>query len=241
MDYIINFAYDGTTYNGYASQKHKNTIQDELEKCLKKIFKENIKTLAASRTDTGVHAMDQWAIFSTKQVIEPKRLINALNGILNDAIIIKNCLENTTNFHPRYNCRSKTYHYIIAKEKTPFNVNYTYYSYKSLNIVKMQQACKYFIGKHDFTSCCSSNTHIVDKVRTINTLIITENKNEIIIKINGNGFLYNMVRIIVGNLIAVGVGEIKPEDISIILKKRDRCASYSTAIPNGLYLMKINY
>ncbi len=241
MKYKMNLMYDGSKFRGFSRQKHKNTVQDELELHLSDLFKEQIKVIGASRTDSKVHALDQWVIFEGKNNIDPKRLVNALNVLVDDAILIKDCDYNDDDFQPRYMSTSKTYEYIITSVKDPFTCNYKTYFKEELDLYLMQEACQYFIGTHDFSSCCASNTYVTDKVRTINSLTVTKEGEDIKIVVNGDGFLYNMVRIIAGNLIYVGLGKIKPSEIETIINKRDRRASAITAPPNGLYLKQIFY
>ncbi len=241
MKYKMNIMYDGSKFMGFSSQPHKNTVQDEIESKLSELFKENIKILASSRTDSKVHALDLWLIFEGVNNIDPKRLVKALNVIIDNAIKVLDCDYNIDGFHPRYMAKSKTYQYIITSESNPFTCNYKTYVKETLNVDLMQEACKYFIGTRDFSSCCASNTHVTDKVRTVNELTISKIDNDIIIEINGNGFLYNMVRIIVGNLIYVGMNKIRIEDIENILNSCDRRNSGITAPPQGLYLKKIFY
>ncbi len=241
MKYKMNIMYDGSKFNGFSRQRHKNTIQDELEAKLSDLFKQDIKIIGASRTDSKVHALDQWVIFEGENNIDPKRLVNALNVIIDKSILIKDCDYNDDDFQPRYMAKNKTYRYIITNEMNPFTYNYKTYIKEDLDFELMKEACTYFVGTHDFSSCCASNTFVESKVRTINSVELIKNKNDIELVINGNGFLYNMVRIIAGNLIYVGMKKLKPSDIKDILESRDRRQSAITAPPNGLYLEKINY
>lgn len=241
MKYKMNLMYDGSKFKGFSSQPHKNTVQDELENKLSELFKQNICILGASRTDAKVHALDQWVIFEAVNNIDPKRLVKALNVIIDDAILIKDCDYNLDEFHPRYMAKAKTYHYIITNTKSPFTCNYKTYCKERLDIQLMQEACQYFIGTMDFSACCASNTHVIDKVRTVNSLSVELFEDDIVIKINGNGFLYNMVRIIVGNLIYVGMKKLAPVDIIGILASKDRRNSGITAEAQGLYLKEIFY
>lgn len=239
--YIIEIAYDGSKFEGYATQPHKNTVQDDLQKALKKIFKNEIKIDGSSRTDSKVHCLSQYVIFTAPFFIEVDRLMLALNINTRPELYIKKCQKNETNFHPRYNCVSKTYKYIILKKYDPFKVNYAFYEKQPLDVKKMQKAAKYFLGTHDFSSFCSSNGSAISKVRTINSLEINENSDEIVLTINGDGFLYNMVRIIVGTLVFVGLEKLKPEDIKEIILKKDRKYAGITSEPQGLFLDKIFY
>lgn len=241
VEYIIEIKYDGSAYRGYGTQLHRDTVQDDLEQALAKIFKTKIKTVGSSRTDASVHCMSQFVIFTVPFKIEPERLKLAINISTKPAFYVVDCQVNQPGFHPRFDCVSKTYKYVIRKAYDPFMVNYSYYNRQVLDTKVMLQAIPYFIGEHDFTSFCNVKTHVVDKVRTINSLELVENDEEIIITINGNGFLYNMVRIIVGTLIDVGTYKIKPESIEAIIKAKDRSAAGITIDPNGLFLLEVKY
>lgn len=241
MQYLIKFCYDGTNYRGYGTQPHGNTIQDNLEKVLKKIFKTKIKTTACSRTDAKVHARVQYAIFDTPFSIESEKLQKALNTLLPKDIHAIGVKINEKNFHPRYDCISKSYEYIINTKKDVFKENYSYYYPSKLDIVAMKEASKFFLGTHDFKSCSTHKEGVSSTERTIYKIDIDEVGSNIIIKICGNGFLYNMVRIMVGNLLAVGERKINPEQIEEILNSKERKNSFLTVPPQGLYLTEINY
>lgn len=241
MDYLLEFCYDGSEYKGYATQLHKNTIQDILQQTISKVFKQEIKITGASRTDTGVHAMYQCATFSADLFIEYNRVTIALNSILPKSIRIINCKKPKPDFHPRYSCTSKQYIYKINLDYDVFKTRYSHYHKYDLDVELMNEACAYFIGRHDFSSCCASGGSVVDKVRTIYNLDVTLIDREIIISVTGDGFLYNMVRIIVGNLLAVGEKKINPSYIKSIIDSCDRSNSFPTAAACGLYLKEINY
>ena len=240
-EYVIEISYDGSEFCGYGTQPHNNTVQDNLESALESIFKTKIKTHGSSRTDAKVHCLSQFVIFKTPFDIDAQRLMLALNINTHKALYIKSCEIKKENFHPRYDCVSKTYKYVILKKYDPFKIKYGYYNRYKLDVNLMTEACQYFLGKHDFSSFCNVNTHIEDKVRTINSLKICENDDEIIIYINGDGFLYNMVRIIVGTLIDIGLQKTKPIDVVDIILKKDRKFAGMTINPEGLFLCEIKY
>jgi len=241
VEYLIEIKYDGSAYRGYGTQPHRDTVQDDLEQALKKIFKTTIKTVGSSRTDASVHCISQFVIFTVPFPIDQERLKLAININTKSALYVVDCRFNKPDFHPRFDCVSKTYKYVIRKTYDPFEVNYSYYNRQKLDTKKMKEALDYFVGEHDFTSFCNVKTHVIDKVRTINFLDLTETTEEIVITINGNGFLYNMVRIIVGTLVDVGTYKIKATDIKSIIAAKDRAKAGVTIAPNGLFLLEVKY
>jgi tRNA pseudouridine38-40 synthase len=241
VEYIIEIKYDGSAYRGYGTQLHRDTVQDDLEQALAKIFKSKIKTVGSSRTDANVHCISQFVIFTVPFKIDEQRLKLAINISTKHALYVVDCQVNKPGFHPRFNCVSKTYKYVIRKTYDPFSVNYSYYNRQKLDTKVMKKATKYFIGEHDFTSFCNVKTHVTDKVRTINSLEIDETDDTITIVINGNGFLYNMVRIIVGTLIDIGTYKLEPESITAIIEAKDRAKAGMTIAPNGLFLLEVKY
>ncbi len=241
MKYLVNIEYDGSELNGYATQPNKNTVQDNVEEVLSKIFKSEIKTFGASRTDARVHAKDQYFSFEADQKIDSAGIKRALNAMTKPSINIKMVKEVDDNFNPRYDVKDKIYHYVIMKKYDPFMRRYAYYHKCDLDVSKMQVAAKAIVGTHDFTSFCNVNTDVIDKVRTIYELKIVEENNLIKIIIRGNGFLYNMVRIIAGVLIDSASNKINVEDIKVMLAAKNRKVASKTMPPEGLYLMKINY
>lgn len=239
----LTIAYDGTNYCGWQIQPNGITVEEVINKKLSRLLKEDIAVIGASRTDSGVHALGNVAVFDSTTSIPGDRIAAALNQRLPDDIVITKSEEVAPDFHPRYcNC-SKTYEYHIINSRIPIPTkrltNY-FVSYK-LNIEDMRKAASYLKGEHDFVSFCNVRTSVENTVRTITELTITKNGDEITIRISGNGFLYNMVRIIVGTLIRVGRGFYTPEKVKEILEAKDRKAAGVTAPPHGLMLMEINY
>ena len=239
----LTIAYDGTNYCGWQIQPNGITIEEVLNKALSKLTGEDIAVIGASRTDSGVHAMGNVAVFDTNTTIPPDRIAVSLNQRLPEDIVIVHSEEVPADFHPRYCDCSKTYEYHIINTRTPIPTkrltNY-FVSYK-LNIENMKKAASYLVGEHDFVSFCNVRTDVENTVRTITALDILTNGNEITIRITGNGFLYNMVRIIVGTLIRVGRGFYEPEKVKEILEAKDRKAAGVTAPAHGLMLMEIHY
>lgn len=241
MKYLVNIEYDGSELNGYATQPNRNTVQDNVEDVLSKVFKEDIKTFGASRTDARVHARDQYFSFETDKQIDVKGICRALNAMTKPAINVKSVKLVADEFNPRYDVIDKEYHYVIMKEYDPFMRRYAYYHKYALDLVKMQEATSAIIGTHDFTSFCNVNTDVIDKVRTVYDLKVVEEENLIKIIIRGNGFLYNMVRIIAGVLIDCGSNKASVEDVRAMLAAKNRKVASKTMPAEGLYLMKINY
>lgn len=241
MKYLVNLEYDGSEFNGYATQPNRNTIQDKCESALSKIFKCDIKTFGSSRTDARVHARDQYFSFETTKVIDPRGVRLGLNANTPSAINIKSVVEVKSTMNPRYDVKSKVYHYNIMKEYDVFNRRYAYHHKQKLDVKAMQAVCPVIIGTHDFTSFCNVKTDVEDKIRTIYQLDVVEEGNLIKIIIKGNGFLYNMVRIIAGVLIEAGMGKIDKDDVSLMLEAKNRKKASKTMPPEGLFLMKINY
>jgi len=239
----LTIAYDGTNYCCWQIQPNGITIEEVINKALEKLTGEPILVIGASRTDSGVHAMGNVAVFDTETTIPAEKIAVALNQKLPEDIVIVKSEEVPLDFHPRYCDCSKTYEYHIINTQIPVptkRLTSWFVSYE-LNIDKMRQAANYLIGEHDFVSFCNVRTDVENTVRTITALDILTQENEITIRITGDGFLYNMVRIIVGTLIRVGRGFYEPEKVKEILEAKDRKAAGVTAPANGLMLMNIDY
>lgn len=237
-------AYDGTNYCGWQVQPNGITIEEVLNKTITQVTGVNTTVIGASRTDSGVHALGNVAVFDTDSSIPPDRICHALNCKLPDDIVIVNSEEVASDFHPRYCETKKTYEYHIVNAKMPIPTKrYTSYHVSfSLEIEKMREAAKYLIGTHDFVSFCNVKTEVEDTIRTVSSLeIIEQDSNEIVIRITGNGFLYNMVRIIAGTLVRVGRGFYQPEQVKDILEAKNRIEAGATAPPQGLLLVEIQY
>ena len=239
----LTIAYDGTNYCGWQIQPNGITIEEVINKTLQKLTGEPILVIGASRTDSGVHAMGNVAVFDTETSIPPERIAMALNQRLPEDIVIVKSEEVALDFHPRYCDCSKTYEYHIINTRIPVPTKRltNYFVSYNLNLDHMREAASYLVGEHDFVSFCNVRTDVENTVRTITALDIIENGNEITIRITGNGFLYNMVRIIVGTLIRVGRGFYTPEKVKEILEAKDRKAAGVTAPAHGLMLMNIEY
>lgn len=236
-------AYDGTAYQGWQVQPGAPTIEGELNKALTNLLKEDIKVIGASRTDSGVHALCNVAVFDTSTRIPAEKISYALNRYLPEDIKIQNSLEVAADFHPRRCNSRKTYEYRILNREfsLPTKRLYAHFTYVPLDVEKMKQAALFLLGEHDFKSFCSVASMAETTVRTVYQLTVEKLEDEIVIRISGSGFLYNMVRIIVGTLMEVGRGNLIPEQMAEILEAKDRQAAGPTAPANGLTLVKYEF
>lgn len=244
---LLKVAYDGTAYCGWQIQPEVATIEGVLNAELSKLCKEPITVIGASRTDAGVHAKGAIAVFDTDCRIPAEKFSYALNTGLPEDIRVNASLEVPSDFHPRRTDVKKTYEYSIWHDEFPDPTKRLYYHhvYTRLDVEAMQKAAKAFIGEHDFAGFCSANTQAESTVRTIYDIEVNQgegnNIHEIVISVTGNGFLYNMVRIIAGTLIEVGQGKINPDDMSDIIKSCDRKRAGNTAPAKGLCLKGYEY
>ncbi len=237
-------AYEGTNYCGWQVQPNGVTIEEMLNNALTELLGENIQVIGASRTDAGVHSLGNVAVFDTETKIPPEKICFALNQRLPEDIVVQTSCEVPKDFHPRRCYSEKTYAYRILNRKIPVPTlrHDTYFYYRDLDVEKMQQAALYLLGRHDFKSFCSAKTTVEDTVREILSCTVERSLEHVVtIRITGTGFLYNMVRIIAGTLISVGIGEIEPSVIEKILKKKDRSAAGPTAPAQGLTMLEIKY
>lgn len=240
---MLTVAYDGTDYSGWQIQPHAETIEGILNRELSALLHEDIHVIGASRTDAGVHAEGAVCVFDTESRIPPEKFSYALNQSLPQDIRIRASEEVDPDFHPRRcECR-KTYAYRIWHDKFPLPTKerYTYWVYTKLDVERMRKGASYLVGQHDFASFCSTHTQTEHTVRTIYYLSVLEEGREITILVCGDGFLYNMVRIIAGTLIEIGQGKREPESVKDMLLARDRASSGPTAPPQGLCLMEYEF
>lgn len=238
-------SYDGTDFSGYQVQPGKRTVQLELEKVLIKMHKgKKIPVTASGRTDAKVHALGQVIHFDTDLQIPPENFKKALNVQLPTDIRVLEVEEVSSDFHARFSVTGKRYRYIWNCEEvqSPFRRNYTVETRGvKPDVEKMVKASEYILGTHDFSCFCASNTSVVDKVRTVHRLEFQWIGEELHMTIEGNGFLYNMVRIIAGTLWEVGIGKREVENLKTVIASKDRTLAGKTAPPHGLYLEKVFY
>lgn len=239
----LTVAYDGTNYCGWQIQPNGITIEEVLNRALWRLTGEEITVIGASRTDSGVHALANVAVFDTESTIPPERFSYALNQRLPEDIVIVRSEEVPLTWHPRYQNSRKTYEYHIINARTPLPTRRLYNCFVSfpLDVERMREGAAYLLGEHDFAAFCCIRTNAKTTVRTITDLQIEQNGDEIVIRITGNGFLYNMVRIIAGVLIRVGRGFYEPEKVLELLEGRERKKEAVTAPANGLVLVEIAY
>ena len=236
-------AYDGTNYCGWHTQPNGITVQGELNRCLSELLGEEIETIGASRTDAGVHAMGNVAVFDTNTRIPGEKISYALNQRLPEDIRIQLSEDMPMDFHPRYCDSVKTYEYRILNRRFPVPTErlYSYFYHYKLDVGKMRTATSYLIGEHDFASFCGAKAQVKSTVRTIRSIDIDRYEDMITIRISGEGFLYNMVRIIAGTLIEIGNGQYPPEQMGEILQACDRESAGPTAPAKGLTLLGIQF
>lgn len=245
---LLSTAYDGTNYCGWQVQKNGETIESVLNRTLSALFGREITVIGASRTDSGVHALGNVAVFDTDARMPAEKIAYALNSRLPEDIRIQRSFEVPSDFHPRKTLCIKTYEYRILNREfeLPSERMNSYFFRRKLDVGRMQAACPYFLGEHDFKSFCSVHTQAESTVRTIYSLEAAAQELDsqgrlIRIRVTGNGFLYNMVRILAGTLIQVGLGTYAPEDMKAMLEACDRQAAGPTAPAKGLTLIGMRY
>ena len=234
---------DGKGFNGWQKQPDRLNIQGEIEKAIEEITGEKVDLTASGRTDAGVHSLGQTANFKTDSKIPTEKFAKAINSRLKKSIVIKSAEEVDEKFHSRYSVKSKTYRYIInnSENGTAIYRGLEYHVPMKLDYEKMNEAIKYFIGEHDFKAFKASGTSSKSSVRKILDGSVRKEGERVIVEVTGTGFLYNMVRIISGTLLDVGLGKIKPEDIPSIIESKDRTKAGKTLPAHGLYLLQVNY
>lgn len=240
---FMKIAYDGTNYCGWQIQINGITVEEIINRELSNLLGEEIAVIGASRTDSGVHALGNVAVFDTETRIPAEKICFALNQRLPEDIRIIESKEVAADFHPRFCNSTKTYQYKILNKKIPIPTErlYSHFVYMDLDIEKMRKAAEYIVGEHDFKSFCSTRTQVENTVRTVYSLDIDKKEDMIYITISGNGFLYNMVRIIVGTLMKVGLSVYPPEHVKEIIDACDRNVAGPKAPAKGLTLIGIEY
>ncbi len=236
-------AYDGTNYCGWQVQPNGITIEEVLNRSLSNLLGEKIEVMGASRTDSGVHSLGNVAVFDTNTRMPADKIAFALNQRLPEDIVVQGSCEVPSDWHPRYQESTKTYEYRILNRtfRMPTRRLDTYFYHYPLDVEQMSEAASYLVGTHDFASFCAANAQVKSTVRTIYSCTAQKENDIITIRVTGNGFLYNMVRIIAGTLIEVGAGKRRPEEIKDILAAENRDAAGPTAPAQGLTMMGIEY
>ena len=244
MKILIEISYKGTNYCGWQMQKNGISIQEVLQTALSSFFNENILLVASGRTDAGVHANKQYAHFTLEKKFDLSKLPIALEHLLPQDISITNAVKVEDDFHARYSAICKTYYYRVyfSKVKLPLKDDFMLQVKKDLNLDKIKKGCSYFVGKHNFKAFCVPRKLVDENFeRTIFSCQVEKNNNEFLFKICGDGFLHNMVRIIVGTLIDVGTEKIEPESIKKIILEKDRAKAGKTVSAKGLTLQSVSY
>lgn len=243
---LLTVAYDGTRYRGWQKQLSTEviTVEGELEKALRILFRSAVLTcIGASRTDRGVHALGQRVTIDVDTTIPMEKIPLAIRPLLPEDIVVIKAEEVPSDFHPRHDCIKKTYEYRIwnGRTKNPKERLYATFVHSPLDVERMSKAAKKFIGTYDFAAFCATGSSVNTTVRTIFDCDVKRQGDVITIFVTGNGFLYNMIRIMAGTLIAVGQGQLSPDEILEIISCRDRQKAGSTAEPQGLTLQEIYY
>lgn len=242
-NFKVTIAYNGTAYHGWQRQNNAIAVQEVFEKALYILTGQNIVVQGCSRTDAGVHAREYVLSFAVDSPINCRGIVFGLNPKLPDDISVLDCETAPDNFHARYMCKGKEYEYIVhnSEIKNPFYKDTAYRSWFPIDAQKLDRAAKDFVGTHDFKAFCSTDCEKENTVRTIHYFNVRREGELIIFNVSGDGFLYNMVRIMVGTLLFINEGKIGENDIPGILASRDRTKAGKTVPPQGLYLNKVYY
>lgn len=240
---LITIKYDGSAYHGWQVQKNALTVQEVFQNAVEKVFLSRLDVKGCSRTDTGVHANMYCVSLKTDMDITPYGIIMALNSNLPRDIAVVDCREVDDDFHPRYSCKSKEYIYKIynGRIRNPFDADYALHYNRPIDAEYLNREAQAFVGKYDYSGFCSANSDVEDTVRDVKSFSVWREGDYVYFKVEADGFLYNMVRIMVGTLLFVNEGKIKEGELKDVILSKDRKRAGKTASPNGLYLNKINY
>jgi tRNA pseudouridine38-40 synthase len=241
--YFLKIEYNGSNFSGWQVQKNKRTVQGEFENALEKVFHEKVEVCASGRTDAKVHALDQAVHFDLNADVPLEKLVIALNDMLPEDIAVKKAKVVKSDFNSRYDIKKKTYLYMLkcGYDKSAIDGDKITHIKPMLCLEKMQEIIPLFLGKHDFSGYCSAHAQVKDFEREIYSIKISQKKDMFSFRITGNGFLYNMVRILVGSFVDYSLGKRSKEDLVKALKDGKRELSGRTMPPNGLYLEKTYY
>lgn len=240
---LLTISYDGSNYHGWQVQKNAVTVQEVFQNAVKKLFKQNIDIKGCSRTDSGVHANKYCVSFKTDTDIPCENIIMALNSYLPDDIAVLNCTDMDIDFHARYNVVKKEYVYIInnSKIRNPFLRNYAFWYRYDIDTDYLNKQAQAFVGTYDYSGFCSANSGVEDTVRTVHSFEVSRKGDLVYFKVSADGFLYNMVRIMVGTLLFVNEGKIKKDELKNVILSKNRKLAGKTAPPQGLYLNDVIY
>lgn len=238
--YFLHLAYDGTNYCGWQVQPKVNTVQETIEKALRILVPDLKCIIGCGRTDTGVHASDYYAHFDTRGEI-PDEVVYRMNAILPRDIVIMDCFEVDSQLHARFAAKARTYQFHFHFRKNPFRNHYSVFNVNSLDVNLMNQACAFLLGDHDFSSFSKSRTQTLTNNCNVTFARWEQIDAGAVFTVSANRFLRNMVRAIVGTMILVGEGKIKPAEIKTIIENKDRSEAGKSVHPQGLFLTKIEY
>lgn len=240
---LVEISYDGSRYHGWQIQKNAVTVQEIFQNSVEKVFQSRPDIKGCSRTDSGVHANSYFVSFKTDKNIENERVVTALNTYLPKDIAVLSCRQADDDFHARYSVKSKEYIYKIynGKIRNPFYNHYAFHYRYPIDADYLNREAKAFIGTYDFSGFCSSHSGVEDTVRTVKNFEVFRKDDMVYFKVEADGFLYNMVRIMVGTLLFISEGKIKEGALKEIIESKNRRLAGKTAPPDGLYLNKVNY
>lgn len=240
---LMTIQYDGSAYHGWQVQSNALTVQEVFQNAVEKVFRSRLDIKGCSRTDSGVHANMYCVSLKTDMNIDCLGALRAMNTALPPDIAVIDCREVPSDFHPRYSCKSKEYVYKIynGSIRNPFLQKYAFHYRYALDAELMDREAQAFLGKHDFSGFCSSRSDIEDTVRFVKNVSVKREGDMVLFTVEADGFLYNMVRIMVGTLLFVNEGKIKPGELKDVIESKDRSRAGKTAPPQGLYLNRVNY
>lgn len=240
---LMTIQYDGSAYHGWQVQSNALTVQEVFQNAVEKVFRSRLDIKGCSRTDSGVHANMYCVSLKTDMNIDCLGVLRAMNTALPPDIAVIDCREVPSDFHPRYSCKSKEYVYKIynGSIRNPFLQKYAFHYRYALDAELMDREAQAFLGKHDFSGFCSSRSDIEDTVRCVKNVSVKREGDMVLFTVEADGFLYNMVRIMVGTLLFVNEGKIKPGELKDVIESKDRSRAGKTAPPQGLYLNRVNY
>ncbi len=240
---LITIKYDGTNYHGWQVQNNAISVQETFQNAVEKVFRERLDIKGCSRTDSRVHANMYCLCMDTDMNISDESVCLALNTYLPNDISVVDCRQVSHDFHPRYNCKSKEYIYLIynAKMRDPFYDRYAFHYRYPIDAEYLNKEAQAFLGVHDYSGFCSIKSDVSDTEREIYACSVRREGDFVIFKVCGNGFLYNMVRIMVGTLLFISEGKIKSGELPFIIESKDRKKAGKTAPAKGLYLNKVDY
>lgn len=240
---LVTLSYDGSYYHGWQIQKNAVTVQEVFQKALEKVLCENTDIKGCSRTDSGVHANMYCVSFKTEKSIPCENMVRALNTYLPKNIAVTSCKEVSDDFHARYSVKSKRYVYRIynGKIRNPFLEKYAFNYRYPIDEKYLNDEAQAFLGTHDFSGFCSANSDVEDTVRTVYSFSVERSGDDVFFTVEADGFLYNMVRIMIGTLLFISEGKIKSGELSSVIDSKKRSAAGKTAPPQGLYLDFVNY